>query len=176
MNHGIAFWPRSLTVRRMLIAAMLLCICSSTVKAANSRITNPADKISNPADTMYNPAADMKNPANSIKNPAERMASPDPLYPPAPPAAQRTEQVHPQSEKESKPVVQKKYYTFKKVKEYIAAAKKAFVGDDYQEFIAITEDALRRIDAGSLKASALTRRKLLKYQKFGYSLLQADKN
>jgi hypothetical protein len=67
-----------------------------------------------------------------------------------------------------------KSYHFKTVKAYLVAAKKAFNRDDYREFISITEDALRRIRAGSLQASAEIQQKLSRYETFGYGLLEND--
>ena len=142
-------------------------------------ITNPADKINNPADKMYNPATQINNPAAVIDNPAGRMDNPTPLTPvpqavpqiSSPGAAVATPPAKQAAERPPKPAVPHRHYPFKTVKEYIAAAKKAFAQDDYLEFLAITEDALRHIGAGTLKASKKSRQKLLKYQTFGYGLL-----
>ena len=142
-------------------------------------ITNPADKINNPADKMYNPATQINNPAAAIDNPAGRMDNPNPLTPvplavppqSSPDAAAATPPAKQAAEHPPKPTIPHKHYPFKTAKEYIAAAKKAFAQDDYLEFLALTEDALRRISAGSLKASKKNRQKLLKYQTFGYGLL-----
>jgi len=126
---------------------------------------------------------EIDNPASNIYNPATRMNNPNPLAPPtqpvpqptvtevttgAKPARQIKEQPRPKS------AVPLKSYNFKTVRAYMNAAKKAFVRDDYPEFLSITEDALRRISAGTLKASKKTERKLAKYKVFGYGLL--DKN
>jgi hypothetical protein len=40
------------------------------------------------------------------------------------------------------------------------------------EFIAIAEDAVRRINAGTLNASGKNRQQLLRYKVFGYKLLE----
>lgn len=60
------------------------------------------------------------------------------------------------------------------MKAYIDEAKKAFNQDNYLRFISITEDALRRISAGTLKASEKTKQKLEKYKAFGYGLLEKE--
>ena len=169
--------------------AMALCLnAGASAKPAMYVIENPAAKISNPADKMYNPATQVNNPASNIYNPAGRMNNPNPLSPPtqpgpqpavtepqptvteattaAKPAKQITEQPRPKST-----VPQKSYY-FKTVKEYISAAKKAFIQDDFVEFLSITEDALRRIHAGTLKASKKSREMLVRYKMFGYGFLE----
>jgi hypothetical protein len=42
--------------------------------------------------------------------------------------------------------------------------------------ISITEDALRRISAGTLKASKKTKQKLAKYKVLGYGLLEKNED
>jgi hypothetical protein len=159
-----------------------LVFLSAPAAAEMYSIKNPAEKIENPAGTMYNPATKVDNPAGNIYNPAGRMNSPEPLSPPtqpqpvaqpvveaaapARPAKKIDEQLRP------KPAVPQKDYNLKTAKAYIIAAKKAFVRDDYREFIAIAEDALRRVSAGTLKASRKTRQKLISYKTFGYGLLE----
>lgn len=150
------------------------------VTAANFKIDNPAEKIDNPAAKMYNPATEIKNPAVNIVNPAAKINNPNPASPVTPAASHSSKEEYVRSTKQAeksaglKSVIPQKNYTFKKVKEYINAAKKAFAQDDYIEFLSITEDALRRINSGSLKASRKTRQKLAKYKKFGYGLLEED--
>jgi hypothetical protein len=162
--------------RTILTIFLQLCTVAAA-PAANYTINNPADKIFNPADRMYNPSTEIKNPATTITNPAEQISTdPSPAAPGAQPAAKLTEQVQPAADKKAGPVVEKKYYTFKKVRDYINAAKKAFVKDDILEFVALIEDAQRRIASGSLKASAKTVKKLAKYRAFGYALLEPDKD
>jgi hypothetical protein len=145
------------------------------------KIENPAEKIHNPAATIYNPATEVDNPAANIYNPASRMNNPDSLSPPtqavpkpavteAAPATKTVEQIKDQPR--SKPEIPHKYYHFKTVRAYISAANKAFIQDDYREFISVTEDALRRINAGTLKASGKTKLKLAKFREFGYGLLK----
>ena len=123
------------------------------------------------------------NPASNIYNPATRMDNPNPLSPPTqpvppPPAKELTKATEPakqfkeQPEAQPNPAVPHKRYKFKTVGEYINAAKKAFNSDDYIEFVSITEDALRRINAGNLKASKAARQKLTKYKVVGYRLLE----
>jgi hypothetical protein len=138
---------------------------------------------------LYAPAtAEMykiDNPASNIYNPATRMNNPTPLSPPtqpvppptAPEVTKETEPAkqfkeHPQAQ--PKPATPHKRYKFKTVGEYIAAAKKAFTRDNYTEFLSITEEALRRINAGTLKASKTARQKLNKYKAVGYGLIHKD--
>src|SRR6266498_2106123 len=107
------------------------------------------------------------NPASNIYNPATRMNNPNPLSPPTQPVPQPTVTEVTTSTKpvkrikeqpRSKSAIPQKSYHFKTVTAYINAANKAFVQDDYMEFLSITEDALRRIRAGTLKASKKTER------------------
>lgn len=160
--------------------AMALCLIAPAT-AAMYTIKNPAEKINNPADKMYNPATQINNPASNIYNPAARMDNPDPLSPltqpvshPAVTEATATARPAKQIKKQPQPksaIPQKRYY-FKTSRAYITAAKKAFVRDDYREFLSITEDALGRIHAGTLKASRKTRQQLTGYKVFGYGLLE----
>jgi hypothetical protein len=165
-----------------VICAAVLCLILPA-SAAMYTIENPAAKIINPADTMYNPATQIKNPASTIYNPAARMNNPDPLSPPtpvvAPPVAAEPKTVPRPAKRivvqpQLRPEIPPKNYNFKSVTAYIQVAKKAFVSDNYAEFISITEDALRRIESGTLKSSKKTRQRLEKYRNFGYALL--DKN
>lgn len=164
--------------------AVLLCL-HAPATAAMYTIDNPAEKINNPADKMYNPATHVNNPASNIYNPATRMNNPNPLSPPTQPVPpptvpEATTTTKPakqiKEQPKSKPIIPQKSYYFKTVKAYINAAKKAFAQDDYREFVSITEDALRRINAGTLKASKKTRQKLAKYKVFGYGLLEKNED
>ena len=123
------------------------------------------------------------NPASNIYNPATRMDNPNPLSPPTQPVPQPTvpevtttpkpvTQLKEQPQAKPKPTIPQKSYNFKTAKGYITAAKKAFAKDDYVELISITEDALRRISAGTLKASKVSKQKLVKYKVAGYRLLE----
>jgi len=136
--------------------------------------------LSTPArGAMY----EIDNPASNIYNPASRINNPNPLSPPTKPVprptvTETTTATKPANQSKEQPrprstIPQKSYY-FKTATAYINAAKKAFARDDYMEFLSITEDALRRISAGTLKASKKTERKLAKYKVLGYGLL--DKN
>jgi hypothetical protein len=165
---------------RRLTAMIALGLClnaSAPARAAMYVIDNPAGKISNPADNMNNPASQSNNPAANIYNPGARMDNRNPLSPPtkavestvsaasaAAPAAQERQRYQPE-------IPQKKYY-YQTAGAYIRAAKKSFIKDDYVEFLSITEDALRRINAGTLKASANTRHKLNQYRVFGHGMLE----
>src|ERR1035441_5315382 len=128
---------------------------------------------------------EIENPASNIYNPATRMNNPNPLSPPTQPVPQPTATEAATATKPAKPIkeqprprsaIPQKSYNFKMVTEYINAAKKAFVRDDYPEFLSITEDALRRISAGTLKSSKKTERKLAKYKVLGYGLLEKNKD
>lgn len=151
-----------MTLRRLATGiAAILCL-NSPARAAMYKIDNPASNI-------YNPAARMNNP-NPLSPPTQPVPQPTvtEVTTTTKPAKQIKEQPRPKS------AIPQKSYHFKTVRAYINAAKKAFAQDDYMEFISITEDALRRISAGTLKASKKTERKLAKYKVFGYELL--DKN
>jgi hypothetical protein len=148
-------------------------------------IKNPAEKISNPADKIYNPATKADNPAANIYNPASRMNDPEPLSPPTQPlpvakavlpeAASAARPVKSgREESQPRPAIPQKEYNLKTARAYINAAKKAFVRDDYKEFIAIAEDAVRRINAGTLKASKKYKQQLIRYKVFGYGLLEKN--
>jgi hypothetical protein len=171
-------------IRIMITVGIVGGVCLiEPVSAAMYTIENPAAKISNPADTMYNPATQVNNPASNIYNPAARMDNPDPLSPPTQavtqpipteaktaqrPAKRILVQPHP------KPDIPQKSYYLKSVSAYIRAAKKAFAQDNYAEFISITEDALRRIESGTLKASKKAKHQLESYKIFGYGLLEKN--
>ncbi|GAM11497.1 hypothetical protein OR1_03813 [Geobacter sp. OR-1] len=153
--------------------------------AAMYTIDNPADKISNPADKIFNPATQNNNPAINIYNPAGRMDNQNPLSPPTQPfpqpstaetttTAKPAGQICEPPQPKPKPTIPEKRYNFKTAKSYVTAAKKAFYLDKYIEFIAITEDALRRINDGTLKVSKKTKQKLNKFNEFGYRLLEKD--
>jgi hypothetical protein len=168
----------------VLLAFALYLTESAPATAAMYAIENPADKISNPANRISNPAAQTNNPASNIYNPGDRMGNRSPLSPPTPPApkpaaqsaapavgASRSDQPA-EARRVAKPAIPEKKYYFQTVGAYLAAAKKSFAKDDYPEFLAVTEDALRRINAGTLKASAGTRHKLQNFKTFGYGLLE----
>jgi len=141
-----------------------------TIDNPADKIDNPAGRIKNPANKIDNPASRIDNPASNIYNPASQMADPNPL---SPPTQQRSaEQPKEQMQPQYGITIPEKHYHFKTVKAYILEAKKAFNQDDYIEFLSITEDALRRINAGKLKASNKAKQKLEKYRSFGYGLLE----
>jgi hypothetical protein len=174
-NNGI---EEIMTVRRLAtgIAALVLSL-HTPVLSAMYTIDNPADKINNPADKVYNPATGIKNPGSTIYNPAARMNNPNPLSPPTQPVPSTlsADQMKEQVQTKPKRAIPHKNYHFKTVKAYINAAKKAFSQDDYLKFLSVTEDALRRIHAGTLKASEKAKQKLEKYKAFGYGLLEKEK-
>jgi hypothetical protein len=168
-----------MAVRRVAtgIGALILALYTPALSAMYT-IENPVDKINNPADKMYNPATDIKNPASNIYNPASRMANPNPISPPTqpvPPTVVSTDQLNRQVQTKPAHAIPHKSYHFKTVKAYIDAAKRAFSQDDYLKFLSVTEDALRRIHAGTLKASEKAKLKLEKYKAFGFGLLEKDK-
>jgi len=173
-----------MSMRRFALSgAILLSLCTAAAADMYS-IKNPAEKISNPADSMYNPATKVDNPAGNIYNPATRMKEPDPLSPPtqaqpapgavaaeavpttARPATKGAQPARP------KPAIPQKDYNYKTARAYINAAKKAFNRDDFVEFVAIAEDAVRRMNSGTLKASKKNRQQLVNYKVFGYGLLE----
>jgi hypothetical protein len=87
------------------------------------------------------------------------------------PAAVAAEQIGNRPLSQATVAVPIKKYQFKTVAAYFTAAKKAFGRDDFSEFVAIADDALRRIGAGTLNASSRSKQKLLKYKAFGQSML-----
>jgi len=164
-----------------MIALALCLTASSAATAAMYVIENPASSINNPAGNMKNPATQTNNPASNIYNPGSRLDSRNPLSPPTQPLQQSTAATTPASDaptaaktarQQYKPEIPQKKYYYKTVGAYIRAAKKSFSEDDYVEFLSVTEDALRRINAGTLKASANIKHKLNNYKTFGYGLLE----
>lgn len=143
-----------------------LCCLNGPATAAMFVIENPAGQISNPAARMYNPATHTANPAVNIYNPV--LATDNRKVPPTPAA---TEPAPPTRPVKAQPELKQKKYHLKSVKAYIATAKRSFVIDEYAEFIAVTEDALRRINTGTLKASRQSEEMLVKYRAIGYVLL-----
>ncbi|MBC7961649.1 MAG: hypothetical protein H7Y05_01750 [Steroidobacteraceae bacterium] len=183
-----------MTQRRLAagIAAILFSLpipamsANFTIDNPAEKINNPADKIKNPADKIYNPASQIKNPASNIYNPASRMDNPSPISPPTQPVPQPTVakeitkkipagQIKKRPLRQTRLAIPQKSYNLKTVGAYVIAAKKAFIRDNYPEFLSITEDALRRISAGTLTASKKAKQKLVKYKVFGYGLLENDK-
>ena len=163
------------------IVVLVLGICTP-VLSANYSIDNPVDRLKNPAGSMYNPATYINNPAANIYNPAAQMDNRNPLSPVTPPVPQATApieippnlpvgQIRNKSLSQPQSATFHKSYHFKSAKIYILAAKTAFSRDDYVEFLSITEDALRRMSAGTLRASKKTEQKLIKFKIFGYGLL-----
>jgi hypothetical protein len=169
----------NMPLRRLIAGIAVVLYLNATAAAAMYTIKNPAEKINNPADKMYNPATHVNNPASNIYNPAARMDDPNPLSPPTQPVPQpAATEVLPAKEikdqPQPKPAIPRKKYHFTTVRAYIDAAKKAFIQDDYRKFLSITEDALRRIHAGTLKASKKARQKLVNYKVLGYGLLEKN--
>ena len=161
----------------------LVIVLNSPALSANYQIDNPADKINTPVGNMYNPATNIKNPAANIYNPAAHMDNPNPLSPvtqpdPEPIVKNKESAIIPAEQikvlplTQAKPVIPHKRYHYKTVREYLVAAKTAFNLDNYRVFLSITEDALRRIEAGTLSVSNKTKQKLIKYKTFGYGLLE----
>jgi hypothetical protein len=150
---------------RILATAIAVILC------LNAPAMGAMYKIDNPASNIYNPATRMDNP-NPLSPPTQPVPQPTvtEVTTTTEPAKQIKEQPRP------KPTVPQKRYYFKTASMYVVAAKKAFARDDYIEFISITEDALRRISAGTLKASKKTERKLAKYKVLGYGLLEKNKD
>jgi len=169
-------------MRRMIFAVCAIVLClNATASAEMFTIDNPADKIHNPADKMYNPATQENNPSSNIYNPSTRMNKQNPLSPstqhvPQPTVKESVLQTNKQQQPQPEPAtITKKRYHFKHAREYMNAAKKSFAQEDYGEFLSITEDALRRINTGTLKASKKTKQKLVTYKRIGYGLLKQNK-
>jgi hypothetical protein len=149
---------------RICAAGIFALICSLQTPAISANFT-----IDNPASNIYNPAAHMENPS--------------PLSPPTQPLPSATatkeipapipaEKIKEQPLSQPKLTIPYKSYNFKTSGAYVIAAKKAFNRDDHIKFLSITEDALRRINAGTLSASKKTKQTLDKYRAFGYGLLE----
>jgi len=134
-----------------------------------SPVSAGVNPIQNPAANIYNPASRMDNP-----NP---LTPPSPVTPPEPPAKSVTivpeppVQLQPKAQPTPKPVVTPKTYNLTTDKAYIIAANKAYANNDNLEFLAITEEALRRINAGTLKATKKSRQTLEKYKQLGNRIL-----
>jgi hypothetical protein len=170
---------------RFIAGIAVVIYLNAPAAAEMYSIKNPAEKIDNPAGKMYNPATRVDNPAANMYNPAARMNDPEPLSPPVQPlpaakaalpeavAAARPVKKD-LKESQPRPAIPQKEYNLKTARAYINAAKKAFVRDNYTEFIAIAEDAVRRINAGTLKASRKNRQQLIRYKVFGYGLLEKN--
>ena len=163
-------------MRVLATVIAIMTTIATSLMAADYTIRNPADKIDNPAGRMSNPAETIHNPAANITNPSDQLANPDPVRPLRQTEAKPKEAAAPATPTPAPPVVPARYYTYKRVREYLDAAKRAFGKDDYLEFTALTEDALRRINSGGLKASKKTVRKLEKFKAFGYAMLTRDED
>jgi hypothetical protein len=153
-----------MTMRRLAIGIAAIFFLNAPARGAMYKIDNPASNI-------YNPAARM-NKSNPLSPPTQPV--------PQPTVTEVTATTEPAKQIKGQPrtnstVPQKSYY-FKTVGAYINAAKKAFAQDDHVEFLSITEDALRRISAGTLKASKKSKQKLAKYKVLGYRLLEKNEN
>ena len=158
-------------------AALLLSL-QAPAMAADFSINNPADRI-------HNPASDIKNPAANIYNPAAHMDNPNPLSPPTQPipqppatknksATESADQIKAKPQHKPKAAIPHKSYYFKSVKTYITAAKKALNQGRYIKSLSISEDALRRINAGTLRASKKSVQTLNKYKDLGYRQLEKN--
>ncbi len=150
-------------MRSRIITILLALQIASTVSAG----VNP---IQNPATNIYNPASRMDNP-----NP---LTPPSPVTPPEPPvknviiAPEPVVQTQPKAEPPPKQVVAPKSYNHKTVKAYINAANRAYANSNNLEFLSITEEALRRINSGTLKATEKSRQTLENYKKLGNRILK----
>ncbi|NVN90055.1 MAG: hypothetical protein HXX11_05565 [Desulfuromonadales bacterium] len=154
-------------MKRLVTGIAIVIFFQIAAKAAMNPISNPASNIYNPASRMDNPDP-LSPPTQPV--PQQKTTEVEPVaqpIPPVPPAQEIKEQPQPLA----KPRIPQKRYSFKTVQEYLNAAKKSFAREDYGEFLFITEDALRRINAGTLKASRKTKQKLVTYKKIGSGLL-----
>jgi hypothetical protein len=147
---------------RRLITGVAIVFCMQ------APATGEMFKIDNPASNIYNPATQMNDP-NPLSTPTQPI--PQSKAKEASTTTEPAKQIQEPPQTPSKPTIPHKRYKFKTVKGYINAAKKAFNQDNYIEFLSITEDALRRINAGTLKASMESIQKLNKYKVVGYRLL-----
>jgi hypothetical protein len=127
-------------------------------------------KIENPASNIYNPATRMDNP-NPISPPTQPVPQPAAIE--ATPTPKPTTQIKEQSQYQPQPKhnIPNKSYRFKSANEYIDAANKSSKRKDYKKALSITEEALRRIRSGTLKASKKTKQKLNEYRASGYKHL-----
>jgi hypothetical protein len=132
-------------------------------------------KIDNPASNIYNPATRMDNP-NPISPPTQPVPHPEmtAVTPTSKPTAQIKEQTQPQHQPNHN--IPHKSYHFKTAIEYIDAIKMNFKRENYKKALSITEDALRRIRTGTLKASKKTKQKLNEYKVSGYKLMNKTKD
>jgi hypothetical protein len=142
-------------------AALIMCL-NSPVLSANFSINNPASNIYNPATQMDNPNP-LSPPVQPVPQPAVTDEIPVPLS---------SGEIKERPLSQAKQILPARSYFFKTVGAYIAAAKKAYKRGDYRELISVTEDGLRRIKAGTLRASRISRQKLVDYKEFGYGLLE----
>jgi hypothetical protein len=143
----------------------ILAIGIALILSLNAPAIAEMYKIDNPASNIYNPATRMDNPnpisppTQPVPQPAVKEATSTPK-----PATQIKEQSHPQP----KHNIHNKSYRFKSANEYIDAATRSFKRKDYKRALSITEEALRRIRSGTLKASKKTKQKLNEYSASGY--------
>jgi hypothetical protein len=156
---------KSMTPRRLAagIAAVALSMHTSAM-SANFTIDNPAANIYNPAAHMDNPSP-LSPPTQPVPPPGASKEIPASI-----PAGQTRER----QQSQPKLAIPHKSYHLKTAGAYVAAAKKAFSRDDHTAFLSITEDALRRINAGTLRAADKTKQTLVRYRTFGYGLLEKD--
>ena len=148
-------------MRRLVAGIAIVLFFHTAAKAAMNPINNPATNIYNPASRMDNP-----DPLSPPTQPVPELKTTEvtPVAPPIP-AAQR---IKAQPQPQKKPGIPQKRYSHKTVAAYLGAAKKSFARKDYGELLFITEDALGRISAGTLKASRKTKQQLVNYNKIGY--------
>jgi hypothetical protein len=160
-HQFISHWLEEVMHLRILAAGIAIVLCLQAPAAAEMY------KIDNPASNIYNPATRMDK-QNPLSPPSP------PVPPPTVPAVTTTTKSEQQikEQPQTKPVIPKKSYKFKTVEAYIDAANKAFIHEDYISFLSFTEDALRRINAGTLIASKKLKQKLDKYKAVGYGLLE----
>jgi len=152
---------------RTLATGITLVLClNAPAMAEMYKIENPASNIYNPATRMDNPNP-ISPPTQPVPQPAVTEATPTPI-----PATQIKEQ----PQHQPKHNIPHKSYHFKTAKEYLDAAKRSFKREDYKKALSITEEALRRIKAGTLKASKKTKQKLNEYRVTGYKLLNDKKS
>lgn len=154
-------------MRRAAAGIVVVFCLNAPARAEMFKIENPASNIYNPADRMNNP-----NPLSPPTQPAPQPAAakePAATTPSAPPPPEQAQEQRVQQQRRAVP---QKNYSFKTAHAYLAAANKAYNRGDYRRFLAISEEALNRIRAGSLAASKKTKQKLVRNRAIGRGLLE----
>ncbi|KAB0664056.1 hypothetical protein F6V25_14715 [Oryzomonas japonica] len=155
-------------MRRAAAGIVVVFCLNAPARAEMFKIENPASNIYNPADRMNNPNP-LSPPTQPAQEPAaaKEPATATPTATPPPPEQARGQRV-PQQRRAVPP----KSSSFKTAQAYLAAANRAYTRGDYRRFLAISEEALNRIRAGTLTASKKTKQKLVRNRAIGRGLLE----